>query len=121
MRAKRTDKNQADIVRDLRLAGVQVLVTNFGDDFPDLLCGWRGKWTLLEIKKPDGDITRGQLEFARDAKGNIGIATTTDEACNVLFGNTLTSSQQTKIATWLIKNPDQQSLSVKKLRKLVNA
>jgi len=118
--AKRTDSNQASIVKDLRKARAQVEVTNMGDDFPDLVAGW-SQWVLLEIKNPDGDFSRGQLSFLATAQGPVGFATNTEEAFDVLQGYHLTRSQKEQIAVWLIKNPDQQSLSVKKLRKLVNA
>jgi len=121
MRAKRTDSNQASIVKDLRELGFQVVVTNLGDDYPDLMVGSKGTWTLIEIKKPDGDFTRGQLEFLADARGPIGYATDTGEAIGLIYGDHLTLGQRIHISQWLIKNPDQQSLSVKKLRKLVNA
>ena len=124
MRAKRTDKNQAEIVEHLRAVGVQTIVTNMGNDFPDLLCGascWNG-WTLLEVKQPSGCLDRGQLEFLRDATGAVAVVTDVDEATfAVLSGDGLLGeSDREQIAKWLIRNPDQETVSVKKFRKLIN-
>ena len=119
--AKRTDSNQASIVKDLRKAKFQVIVTNMGDDFPDLIAAFASHWVMLEIKKPDGDFTRGQLQFLADAGAPVGFATDTNEAAKMITCGYLRPAQKAEIAVWLVKNPDQQTLSVKKLRKLVNA
>ncbi len=50
-RAGRTDSNQQSIVDVLRFIGASVVITSgAGDGFPDLLVGWRGETTLMEIK-----------------------------------------------------------------------
>ena len=50
----RTDANQARIVEALRRIGASVSVTSgVGNGFPDLLVGYRGQTTLLEVK--DGE------------------------------------------------------------------
>ena len=120
MRAKRTDKSQAEIVRELRKRGVQVIVTNFGNDFPDLLCGRHGQWFLIEIKEKDGDLSRGQLEFLAEANGYTGVATDADEAFYIIeaWGH-LSRAKQVILSKWLIRNPSQQSLSVKKFTALM--
>lgn len=54
-RAK-VDGNQKEIVEFLRANGVSVAITSqLGKGFPDLVCGWKGKSFLLEIK--DGNLT----------------------------------------------------------------
>ena len=53
-RASRTDANQAEIVRVLRDFGVSVIsLAAVGEGCPDLLCGFRGKTYLLEVKRDD--------------------------------------------------------------------
>lgn len=48
-----TDHNQAEIVSALRDLGVSILITSrVGRGFPDLICGYRGRNCLLEIKNP---------------------------------------------------------------------
>ena len=120
MRAKRTDKNQAEIVKLLRRHYGQVIVTNMGDDFPDLLCGSNGGWTLLEVKQPNGCLDRGQLKFLSEAHGAVAVVTNIDEAINALWdADTLNDEQKVRIAHWLIRNPDQETLSVKKFRAVI--
>lgn len=121
---KRTDKSQKDIVDALRKSGVQVIVTNFGQDFPDLLCGYRAVsepgWVLIEIKEPDGSLDRGQLEFIANAKGRVGVATTFDEALALVRATDgISLLGKDAIDQWLLKNPTQGQLSVKKFRKVI--
>lgn len=115
---KRTDKNQAEIVDALRKAGVQVIITNFGQDFPDLLCGHQGQWMLVEVKQPDGSLDRGQLEFIAKAGGEVAVVTTIAEALDVFRPSRILWGIGDAVQEWLIKNPTQKSLSVKKYRKL---
>jgi len=50
-RAAKLDANQAQIVADLRTMGVLVLsLAPVGSGVPDLLCGWKGRLVLLEVK-----------------------------------------------------------------------
>lgn len=118
--AKRTDKSQKGIVDELRKFGVQVVVTNFGESFPDLLCGYFCNWALVEIKESDGAFSRGQLEFLATSKGKCGVATNAQEAFQVVKNDGhLYPYEQNKIDVWLIRNPTQQSLSVKKFFKVI--
>lgn len=125
MRAKRTDGNQKAIVEALRKYGAKVIVTNFGDDFPDLLCSsLTSEWVLMEVKEPHGCLDRGQLAFLSDVRcGAVAVVTNEDEAIDALRDeeNRLEYREQEAIEKWLIKNPNQQSLSVKKFRKVINA
>lgn len=118
--AKRTDGNQAEIVSHLRSCGIQVIVTNMGDDFPDLLCGSAAGWTLLEVKQPDGCLTRGQLAFISDSRGKVAVVTEKREASTRLWSEDfITAKQRDLIAEWLIRNPDQEKLRVTKFRKII--
>ena len=51
MRAARTDDNQREIVKVLRVAGATVrLMHRVGQGFPDLIFSWRGRIYLAEVK-----------------------------------------------------------------------
>jgi Holliday junction resolvase len=63
------DENQNELVEYLRMAGAKVLImSNMGGGCPDLLVGWRGKLTMVEVKdgkKPPSQrkLTTDQEEF----------------------------------------------------------
>jgi hypothetical protein len=60
----RVDDIQAAIVAALRAAYVQVLVLDVSEEgAPDLLCGWCGSLTLLEIKTRLGRVSEAQQEW----------------------------------------------------------
>jgi len=80
MRARgRTDANQARIVEALRRLGASVSVTSgIGNGFPDLLVGYRGRTTLLEIKdgeKPPSErkLTEAEAYFLGNWKGGPAV------------------------------------------------
>ena len=76
-RAARRDDNEQAIVVALRAAGAFVWPLS-ERDIPDLLCGFRGKWFLLEVKAPAGPkggtkghhavLRPGQARFFADAE-----------------------------------------------------
>ena len=85
--ARKVDANQSELVRQLRQLGVLVHVTShIGNGFPDLMCGWRGKVTLLEVKDPKQppsarQLTEKEAEFHRDWFGYpVRVVETLDEA-----------------------------------------
>lgn len=89
-KAKR-DINEGDIVDGLRGIGATVNRLN-EEDLPDLLVGFRGVNYLIEIKAPSGPrggvsgkiLLPGQLRWARDWRGQIGMARTLDEALQII-------------------------------------
>jgi Holliday junction resolvase len=65
--AKRTDKNQREIVAALRKIGCSVYPTHMvGHGFVDLVAGFRGKNFLLEIK--DGSLPPSRKKLTTDEK-----------------------------------------------------
>lgn len=56
---RKRDANEPDIVKALRKAGVQVWRIN-GAGLPDLLCSYRKRWFVAEVKKPRGKLTDAQ-------------------------------------------------------------
>lgn len=86
MRTARTDTNQKEIVEYLRSKGVSVATTaSIGDGFPDIVCGFRGKNILLEIK--DGSrspseqkLTPKQQIFHLTWRGQIAVVNSPETA-----------------------------------------
>ena len=80
--AKRTDDNQAEIVKQLNdIPGCACYV--LGDPL-DLLIGFRGHNYLVEIKRPDkinqpSSRTKKQKKFIPNWPGQVRIASTFDE------------------------------------------
>jgi len=68
--AKRTDANQAEIVKTLRQAGADVYdLSKVGKGIPDLLVTFNGETILMEVKMPKGKFTPDQLKFIANWKG----------------------------------------------------
>jgi hypothetical protein len=76
----RSDINQPEIVDALRKAGVEVHVI---DRPVDLLCGYGGRWVLLEVKTEKGTLTPDQDKFLESPQGPVFIVKTPEEAINV--------------------------------------
>ena len=86
MKIARVDDNQKQIVRFLREKGVSVSITSAtGRGFPDLVCGYKGKNILLELK--DGKkplsaqaLTPEQHLWHYDWKGQAAVVNTPEMA-----------------------------------------
>lgn len=61
--AKRRDDNERQIVEDLRRMGISVM---YGDEV-DLICAWRGKNYLFEVKNPDRLFLKDGVTFRKGA------------------------------------------------------
>lgn len=91
-RAARVDENQPEIVAALRLAGVCVQPLHaVGDGCPDLLCGYRGRNILIEIKNPEADpckrrLTPDQVDWHAHWLGEVHVVLTAEEAINAIRG-----------------------------------
>lgn len=83
---KKTDANQAAIVRTLRQAGASVQPIHMvGSGTPDLLVGYRGLNFVLEVKdgsKPPSArrLTPDEREWHDAWRGQVWIVETEDEA-----------------------------------------
>ena len=85
---KRVDKNQAQIVRTLRSYGVSCQdIHVIGKGCPDLVCGYKGKNILLEIKNPStkGRLTPMETRWHQRWQGQVAVVETAEEALS-LFG-----------------------------------
>lgn len=79
--AARTDLNQAAITRGLRTAGVWVFpLHRVGNGFPDLLCAYHGRLTLLEVKGPRGTLTPDERQWFERYPNLAHVVRTLDEA-----------------------------------------
>jgi hypothetical protein len=122
---KKVDANQKGIVSELRQLGIQVILTNMGENYPDLMVGHGGNWILLEVKNPLGGkfvLDRGQLRFLADARGFVAVVCDPDNAIQAVTDPReycLSNSQQNKIVAWLVRNPTQETLSVLKFFDLI--
>jgi hypothetical protein len=91
--AAKVDANQAATVKMLRQIGASVQVLSaVGKGCPDLLVGWRGHNTLLEIK--DGDKVPSKRVLTADEKGwhgswngQVAIAETPEDAVKIVIRN----------------------------------
>jgi len=92
MRAAKVDANHGEIVETLRALGasVQSLAT-VGDGCPDILVGWRGRNTVLEIK--DGDkppsarkLTPREQRWSDEWKGQVMTVMNVMDAVVLVFG-----------------------------------
>ena len=91
-RAAATDRNQGEIVSALRRAGVTVQpLHRVGEGCPDLLCGFRGKNVLIEVKDgqkapSDRRLTTDQVDWHNGWKGQVAVVESVDGALRLLFG-----------------------------------
>ena len=74
-RRTRKDRNQAQIVRELRSLGAVVWdLADMGGEVLDLLVCWRGKCLPVEIKRPgcEEDLTHGEIVALLEL-GSVGV------------------------------------------------
>lgn len=90
MRAKKIDRNQPDIVKQLRALHVSVRVLSMvGEGFPDLALGFRGRCFLVELKDPskpksERQLTPDQKKFFAEWRGQAAVCETLEEILVVI-------------------------------------
>lgn len=90
-RAKKTDKNQPEIVKALRDAGCSVQVlSEAGKGIPDLMVGYLGGTYLLEVKdglapKADRQLTPRQVKWHREWKGHVAVVESVEQALEAVL------------------------------------
>lgn len=86
----RTDANQSLIVRELRKIGATVQsLADLGDGTPDLVVGFRGINTLIEVKDwkqvpSKQKLTPAEKKWHTGWQGQVAIAMTPDEALRLI-------------------------------------
>ena len=85
---KKSDTNQADIVKTLRSLGVFVFSLHaVGRGCGDLLCAFRGRWFVAEIKSDKKwKLTPAQKDFHAECGAPIAILTCPDDAITWVRG-----------------------------------
>lgn len=90
MRIKaRKDANHVQVVKQLRKAGVSVLDIAVLKNCCDIVCGFRGKNYLFEIKDPNKTpsqkrLTPGEEIFHKTWYGQVNVIETVDEALKLM-------------------------------------
>ncbi|WP_186425079.1 hypothetical protein [Cupriavidus metallidurans] len=85
-RAAKVDANQTEIVAALRKIGATVQPLHaVGQGCPDLLVGWRGMTSLLEVKdgkKPPSarKLTEDQEKWHAEWRGQVAVVETVEQA-----------------------------------------
>lgn len=87
-RAARTDHNQHELVEALKKIGAKCY---FIGKPVDLLVGFRGRNSLLEVKRPDkrgqpSAITQAQRNFIETWPGDVHIVYSIEEAVSAIVG-----------------------------------
>lgn len=59
------DANEPELVKVAEQIGAYMYRT---DEPGDWLCGFRGRWVIVEIKTEDGSPTPNQIQFSREAR-----------------------------------------------------
>ena len=90
MRARKTDTNQAALVKQMRKIGLSVFITSgVGDGFLDIVAGIRGINYLFEIKDPDKcpsarKLTQDEQDFFNSWKGQVHKVETIDDVIKII-------------------------------------
>ena len=83
---RKVDANQAEIVEALRSAGASVqILSGVGHGCPDIIVGLKGRNYLFEIKARGGAMTRDEIIWQQNWKGQYTIIRTVDQALECLI------------------------------------
>lgn len=80
-KAKRVDKNQKLVVKQLRKLGYSVLITSsLGKGFPDFIIGFNNLFSVpVELKSEGGTLTKDEKDLHDSYKGYIIVAYSLEE------------------------------------------
>lgn len=81
--AARTDANQSEVVDALKKIGCAVVYIKLPTD---LLVWHRGRTFLMEVKMPDGRLTKDQVEFIASWPGEVHVVRDAQEAVAAAVG-----------------------------------
>jgi hypothetical protein len=85
--SRKTDANQAEIMRDLRKVGRSVQDLHvLGKGCPDLLVGYRGQNYLLEVKQAGCGLTEDELAWHELWRGQVSVVFTSEGAIKATGG-----------------------------------
>ena len=83
MRAKKIDKNQPQLIKELKAAMPEASVENLssqGNGMTDILVGWKGLSIPMEIKGDKGRLTQAQKDFFARYQGHAVVVRNSTEA-----------------------------------------
>jgi hypothetical protein len=90
MRVRKADSNQSALVKQMRrIPGLTVFHTHtVGNGFVDVVCGFRGKNYLFEIKDPgkppsQRKLTADEQKFHDEWTGQIAVIETIDDVLKI--------------------------------------
>ena len=82
---RRTDHNQAEIVKALRDVGATVQDLHLvGHGCPDILVGFRGRNYIMEIKMPKGTLNEAETRWIGDWRGKTYVVRSVTEALQAI-------------------------------------
>lgn len=82
---RRVDKNQRQIVAELRQAGCSVTDTHtLGAGFPDLVVGWGGLTWLFECKTDTGTLTEDERTWFDEWRGQAAVIRSAEDALRAM-------------------------------------
>lgn len=90
MRVRKADKNQPDLVKQIRKLGISVAHTHtVGDGFVDAVLGYKGVNYLVEIKDPSQPpskrkLTPDEIKFHESWRGQVAIIETIDDVLKLI-------------------------------------
>jgi hypothetical protein len=83
-RHRRTDANQAAIVRAFRALGWSVQdISLIGRGCPDLLCGRNGRNLLVEVKQPKADLTDDERQWHASWLGAVIVIRSVEDVASL--------------------------------------
>lgn len=86
-RTSRIDKNQTEIIKDLRKLGYSVVsLSGVGGGCPDLLVAKLGITILVEVKSGNNQLKENQKDFFSGWAGICVLARTVDDVENYFHG-----------------------------------
>jgi len=94
-RAARTDDNQTEVIKGLRMIGVTVKPVHTVKGFVDIIAGYKGQNFLFEIKdsrkvKSARKLTEKEREFQEQWRGSVHTIHSWDEAWQIIQAATRT-------------------------------
>ena len=85
MYARKTDTNQAEIVKALRKLGCSVhSLHKVGQGLPDLLVGYRGRNLSVEVKAEKGTYTPDQIAWLDKWRARVYTIRSVEEVCELV-------------------------------------
>ena len=77
----RVDTTHGEIVAALRAVGASVQsLASIGKGCPDVLCSFRMRWYVLELKSPGGKLTPDECDWIQAARAEVHVCDSVEAA-----------------------------------------